>query len=115
GTGGGVVRQVLRKHLQCGHTYVVGRGYDQFISFNELNRIGSSYVCRVKDNSTYAVVDNRPLSPEEVAAGIISDQVVHLGMGSRPENRPDHLIRLVCIKTTPHEKRGKASGGSAGP
>jgi len=36
-------------------------------------------------------------------------------MVSRKEAQPDHLIRLVCVKITPHKKRGKTNGGTAGP
>jgi hypothetical protein len=45
----------------------------------------------------------------------MSDQVVRMGTASQPVNQPDHLIRLVCVKTTPHKKRGKTGGGTRGP
>jgi hypothetical protein len=38
-----------------------------------------------------------------------------MGETSKPDARPDHPLRLVIVKTTPHEKRGKTNGGSAGP
>ena len=37
-----------------------------------------------------------------------------LGTTSRADARPDHPIRLITIKTTPHVKRGKYKGGSTG-
>ena len=33
---------------------------------------------------------------------------------SKAEARPDHPIRLVCVRTTPHTSRGKYRGGSTG-
>jgi hypothetical protein len=115
GVGASDEKSVLRKRLARGHTYVMDRGYAQFSLFNEINRIGSSYACRVRDNSVYEVVEDRPLSQEDIEAGVISDQIVRMGVALRPENQPDHLIRLVCVKTTPHQKRGKTSGGTSGP
>ncbi|HEV2687559.1 MAG TPA: IS4 family transposase [Bryobacteraceae bacterium] len=108
-------KSVLRKRLAPGHTYVTDRGYAQFTLFNDINRIGSSYVCRLKDNTVAEVVSQRPLSKKDIDAGVISDQIVRLGNGSKPAARPDHLIRLVCVRCTPHRKRGKTAGGTSGP
>jgi hypothetical protein len=115
GKGEANEKRALRKRLAPDHTYVMDRGYAQFTLFNEINRLGSSYVCRVKDNSVYEVVEDRPLSPQDVAAGVISDQIVRMGVDGQPGKRPDHLMRLVCVKCTPHTKRGKIGGGTAGP
>ena len=115
GEGASEEKNVLRRHLLPGHTYVMDRGYAQFTLFNEIHRIGSSYVCRVRDNSVYEVIEPRTLSKEDLQAGVINDQIVRMGMVSRKEAQPDHLIRLVCVKITPHKKRGKTNGGTAGP
>ena len=115
GEGTSDEKDVLRKRLTPGHTYVMDRGYAQFTLFNEIDRIGSSYACRLKDNSVYEVVEDRPLSQEDIEAGVIGDRIVRMGIYSDPAARPDHLIRLVCVKTTPHKKRGKAAGGTSGP
>lgn len=40
---------------------------------------------------------------------------MNLGEYKGVKERPDHLLRLVAVKTTPHEKRGRAGGGSTGP
>ena len=108
-------KNVLRRYLEPGHTYVMDRGYTQFRLFNEIKAIGSSYVCRVRDNSVYDVIEEHPLSDEDRRRGVISDQIVAMGTVSKPVNRPDHTMRLVCVKTTPHRKRGKTAGGTSGP
>jgi hypothetical protein len=108
-------RAVLRKTLQADRCYVLDRGYAQFSLFNAIAAVGSSYVCRVRDNSAYEVVEERPLSAEAVAAGVTFDAVVRMGQDRRAPDRPEHLMRLIFIPTTPHEKRGKAGGGTAGP
>jgi hypothetical protein len=108
-------KNVLRQALQPDHCYVMDRWYAQFTLFNEINAVGSSYVCRLRDNSVYEVIEERPLTDEAKQAGVIFDGIVRLGQSSQPEARPDHPIRLILIKTTPHEKRGKYRGGSSGP
>lgn len=112
GEGKSDEKSVLRRRLSPGHTYVMDRGYAQMTLFNDIHAIGSSYVCRVRDNSVYEVSEDRPLSPQDAEANVISDQIVKLGIASKPQARPDHPVRLVCVKVTPHQKRGKAAGGS---
>lgn len=108
-------RAVLRQALQPDRCYVMDRGYAQFALFNAIDAVASSYVCRVRDNSAYEVVEQRPLPAEAASAGVIFDAVVHMGQDRKPPDRPGHAMRLVFIRTTPHEKRGKQGGGSCGP
>jgi hypothetical protein len=61
------------------------------------------------------VVESRPLTSEASAAGVACDAVLRLGMASAIAARPDHLTRLVVIKTAPREKRGGRKGKTAGP
>lgn len=104
-------RAVLAKALQSGRCYVEDRGYAKFKLFNQIAAAGSSYVCRLRDNSVYQVVDERTLSQEDVQAGVVFDGIVLLGETTKkPEERPDHPLRLIAIPTTPHEKRGGAAG-----
>jgi hypothetical protein len=47
---------VLRKHLRRDCCYVTDRWFGQFTLFNDIHRLGSSYVCRVKgvkENSAF--------------------------------------------------------------
>ncbi len=115
--GGGEVdeRAVLARCLEPGRCYIKDRGYAKFTLFNEINAVESSYVCRLRDNSRYDVVEDRRLSAEAQAAGVLEDAVVELGAASPASARPDHPLRLITIKTTPHVKRGKYKGGSTGP
>lgn len=115
--GGGAAdeKAVLERNVESDHCYVMDRGYAKFALFNKIHRSGSSYVCRLRDNSSYEVIEERPLSEAAKAAGIVFDGTVRLGASSKADAQPDHPIRLVLIKTTPHVKRGKYRGGSAGP
>jgi len=115
-TGRSDEKDVLRRKLAAGHTYVMDRWYAQFTLWNDIKAAGSSYVCRVRDNSVYRMTEDRPLSAAAIGAGVISDQVVEIGLSKKPHERADHPTRLVCVKCTPHSKRGKGrkKGGGAG-
>jgi hypothetical protein len=108
-------KNVLRKALQPDHCYVMDRWYAEFLLLNDIHAIKSSYVCRVRDNSRYKILEERPLSKEARDAGIIFDGIVELGATSKPERRPNHPTRLILIKTNPHTQRGKQPGGKTGP
>jgi Transposase DDE domain len=108
-------KNVLRSRLEVDHCYVMDRWYAQFTLFNEIHALGSSYVCRVRDNSRYDVLEERPLSAAAEAAGVIQDAVVMLGATGKAALRPNHPIRLVLVRCEPHKKTGGRKGGTAGP
>jgi len=108
-------RAVLRRTLEPDRCYVLDRGYAQFSLFNAIVAAQSSYVCRVRDNSVYNVLEQRPLSAEAIAAQVTFDAIVSLGEGRAPPDQPQHPVRLVFIKTTPHDKRGQRDGGRNRP
>jgi hypothetical protein len=62
-------RAVLAKALQSGRCYVEDRGYAKFTLFNQIVAASSSYVCRLRDNSVYQMVEQRELSEGRRPAG----------------------------------------------
>jgi hypothetical protein len=108
-------KYVLRSKLQKDHCYVMDRWFAQFTLFNDIHRIGSSYVCRVKENSVFRVLEQRPLDEQAQAAQVMQDVVATLGMDCKPSVRPDHPIRILVIKAQPHIKRGGHKGKDSGP
>jgi hypothetical protein len=108
-------KNMLRTRLAADHCYVIDRWFAEFKLFNDIHAIGSSYVCRVRDNSRYHVTEARPLSDEAVAAGVLSDEIVELGAGSPKSKSPNHPVRLIQVRTTPSSPRGKRPGGKTGP
>ena len=117
-TGRSDEKSVLRRHLSAGHTYVMDRWYAQFTLWNDIQVAGSSYVCRVRDNSAYDLIENRPLDQPAMEAGVLSDQIVSMGLSKKAGERADHPTRLICITCTPHQKRGKGKRrgvGQTGP
>ena len=109
-------KNVLRQHLACDHCYVMDRWYAQFKLFNDIHAIGSGYVCRIRDNSVYEILESRPLSQAAKAVRVLSDQEVNLGQAQSGRERPNHPLRLVIVQITPHEKRSNRKGNTgAGP
>ena len=114
-TGASDEKNVLRRKLAPDHCYVTDRWFAQFTLFNEINAIGSSYLCRAKENSRFEIEEERLLGDEALKAGVVRDAVVRMGLSSGPDAKPDHLVRLVVIKAEPHAKRGGRRGKTAGP
>lgn len=114
GGGANDERAVLERTIDPDKLYVIDRGYAKFALFNRIVAADSSYVCRLRDNSAYEVIEERQVTDADRAAGILSDQLVRFSNG-KADARPDHPIRLVCIATSPHTSRGKYRGGSTGP
>lgn len=109
-------KTVLRTQLQPDRCYVMDRWYAQFTLFNDIHRAHSSYVCRVRDNSVFEAVEERPLSAADTAAGVLRDVVANLGLLKPAAARPDHPVRLVLVQVKPHEKRsGRKGNTGAGP
>jgi hypothetical protein len=115
GKGDADERAVLQRQLQPDRCYAMDRGYAKFDLFNAIHAKGSSYVCRIRDNSHIETIESRPLTPEDLEAGVISDRLVQLGNRSSTSSaRIDHQVRVICVPIKPHPKRGKTGGGSAG-
>jgi hypothetical protein len=84
-------RAQLDQTLLADRVYVMDRGY-------------ASFVCRLRDNSVYEVVEERPLGAEAQQADVLSDQRVSMNQGRT-------TLRLLRIKCTPHRKRYKIGRG----
>lgn len=107
-------RAVLTRTVEPDRMYMMDRGYAQFALWNAIVAKGSSYCCRIRDNSSYDVERAMELTDADRAAGVVSDEVVVFGR-SKGSLGPDHHVRIVTVKATPHSSRGKRGGGSTGP
>lgn len=112
-------RAVLERTIEADRLYVMDRGYAKFTLFNRIVAAQSSYVCRIRDNSVYNVVEERPLTDADRAERVTQDVIVTMGEGCKMEARPDHTIRLVTIACKPHRSQGRSQRyggkGSTGP
>lgn len=111
-------RGVLERRVEAGRAYVMDRGFVKWSLFNAIVAKGSSYFCRVREDTLEEVIEERTLTPEAKAAGVVRDAVVRLGAtdkGAKPSASTDHPVRLIEIPITPHVKRGGRKGRDAGP
>jgi hypothetical protein len=106
-------RAVMSRVVESDRTYVMDRGYAKFELFNQIVECGSSYVCRVRDNSNYEVLEDRALSAADREARVLSDQMIQLGAKSSKASL-SHPVRLVVIQAKPHRSKGKPGTGSTG-
>jgi hypothetical protein len=98
---------VLLSHLQPARCYVMDRGYFNYALLNGIVDIGSDYVCRVKKNiGVSEVIEQRLLTPEARAAGVMKDQIVHVGSSGKRANHPVRLIE-VHAEVQPRGARGE--------
>lgn len=106
-------RAVMDRMVDSDRAYVMDRGYAKFELFNRIVNSGSSYVCRIRDNSVFAVLEEKPLKDADRVARVLSDQIASLGSGSSKENR-NHPVRLVMIDAKRHKSRGRYRFGPTG-
>lgn len=103
-------RAVLADKLQADRLYVTDRGYAKFALFNDIVDAKSSYVCRLRDNSVWTVIEENYRNENAKLDEIISDEVIEFSKGSNL----NHQVRVICIRVNPHTTRGKYRGGSSG-
>ncbi len=106
-------RAVMDRMIESNRTYAMDRGYAKFELFNRIVDAGSSYVCRIRDNSVFTVLEDKALTDADRAARVISDQMITLGSSGAKE-KPNHAVRLVMIKAKPHQSKGRPGTGSTG-
>ena len=105
-------RTILKTALQAGRVYVMDRGYAAFDLFRQIIEVGSSFVCRIRDNAHFEVIGERSLSSEDRSAGILRDAVVRF-TGEKVLRAKTPALRIVEVKCTPHRKR--VHTGRGGP
>ena len=86
--------------LKPGRLYVCDRGYVSFALFRKIIDAKSSFIIRVKDNIVFTVKEERPISPEARAAGVVRDVVIQK-LGT--DHHKDYIrqpVRLVIVRYT---------------
>lgn len=107
-------RDVLESTLQPERVYVMDRGYVKFELFRRIVDAGSSFVCRMRENTSFDVIEEHALSDEAVDADITRDVRVRLGGWKATAAQLDGPVRIVEIRCTPHRNTGRRKG-HAGP
>jgi hypothetical protein len=106
GQGAASEKAVLRGSLESDRCYLTDRGYEDFSLFNAIAAIGSSYVCRVRNDHHFTVGEVRSVTDEGRLAHVLEDQCGRMGSprSTRIEH-PDHEQRRVVVRVAAHPKR----------
>ena len=98
---------VLQKSLQSGRCYVMDRGYFNYQLFDAIVNAASDYVCRVRKNIGYDLVEERALTREAKEAGVTRDVMVNAGSGK--DRHAAHPLRLIEVhaEVQPRGARGE--------
>jgi hypothetical protein len=110
--GNGNEKDVLAAHLEAGRIYVLDRGYAKYGLLQEIRAAHSSFVCRIHDNYAGEVAQERAVSAQGQAVGIVRDRLIQLGTGSCRDALAGP-VRVIEVQCTPHPKR--AHTGRGGP
>ena len=88
-----------RRHVEAGKLYIADRGIFSFAYIGDLLAADADFVLRIKRSQRLEVVEERPLTPEQTAAGVLADRRVRLSPAA--EGRDDvprtRVLREVVI------------------
>jgi hypothetical protein len=98
----------LEKTLKPGRLYVTDRGYGCYRLFAGILRAGSSFIGRVQDDAAFEVKQERPLTAQARAAGVVRDvEVKRLGTSHHRDELKGHPVRLVWVDTGKDDEDGE--------
>jgi hypothetical protein len=103
-------RRVLEACLQPDRVYVMDRGYLEFALFQRILGAGSSFVCRLRDNTVFEVIEERELSHKALDAGVVRDAVVRFSGKGSIEAGLTRPLRIVEVACKPHRKPSGKTG-----
>ncbi len=102
--GNGNEKDVLAATLEAGRIYVLDRGYAKYGLLQKIRDHRSSFVCRIQDNYVCEVIEERPVTADGKAVGVVRDRIVRLG-GKAKSDAISGAVRVVEVKCRPHVKR----------
>lgn len=91
-------REVLASSLEAGRIYVLDRGFFAKTLMQQIVAAEAGYVVRLQDRIDYTVLEERPLSPAQIEAGVLHDRRVQIPGITHP-------IRVVIVSAQVHMKR----------
>ena len=104
--GNGNERTQLKNTLQADRLYVIDRGYAEYQLFQDIIDADSSFIGRIRDDASYRVVEERPLSEDARRAGVMWDRVVWLG-GPQSGQVFQQTLRIVAVATGKTDRNGQ--------
>lgn len=91
-------REELRKFVQPGGFYVADRGYADYSMFREFDSQGVRFVIRLQENAVFEVLQERELSAEDRAAGVVRDVTVRRLGTAKHNSLLQSPLRIVQVQ-----------------
>ena len=94
--GNGNEKKTLKTFLAPNTIYLIDAGYAEYKLLGNIIDAGSFFVIRLRDNADYTILEERPLTENDMAAGIQKDYIATLGCKSRKDDCP-HPLRIIQV------------------
>lgn len=88
----------MQANLEPNRLYVMDRGYASYQLLRHILDAGSSFVSRVQDNTAFAWTEDRPLTDDDRAAGVIRDAGAFRLGTIKGANSFYHRLRVVIVR-----------------
>lgn len=98
----------LRNALSPNKLYVLDAGFNLYSLFQDIISANSSFVARLRDNAVWEVLEERPLTTDDIAAGVTKDIVVNLGSKNKQESLSSP-VRVIEVFHKGDSSRPRAS------
>lgn len=72
----------LRQRLAPGRLYIMDRGFQEYQLFADIIAAGSDFVVRLRKSASTEILEERPLSADDIIAGVKKDATVQIGWRS---------------------------------
>ncbi len=90
----------LQATLEPGRLYVTDRGYASYELYQAILNAGSSFVARIQDTAAFGFKEDRPLTDQDRAAGVVRDALLFRLGTMYGETSFEHPLRLVIVRRT---------------
>jgi hypothetical protein len=88
-------RVAFKEMIKPGEFYVGDRNYSRDYGLLQyLNDKCCGYLMRLCEHAVQTLIEELPLTDEDKAAGVVSDQIVHLGYRKRKDLNPVRVVRI---------------------
>lgn len=96
--GNGSERDELRKLVQPGGFYVADRGYADYSLFRDFDAQGVRFVIRLQENAVYEVQEERTLTADDRAAGVVRDVTLRRLGTEKHNSLLERPLRIVVVQ-----------------
>lgn len=87
-------RAELPAALQSGRLYLLDRAYQSYDHLDQITKIDSDYVVRLRSTANFVVEEERPLSVDDRRVGVIHDAVVTPANKKRRFAEPARMVEI---------------------